>query len=74
MTSQNDLTPDQHKILDEAAFHFFIWWTIDKKSSITNPIRVVVNPQPRDYTNSLAKGENMISRILDILVNFCKCI
>jgi hypothetical protein len=71
MIPYRSLTEDQRMCIDNALFrHFYIWRMVHKESSVTTPIRMVVDPSATGLNLILAKGENMIEKIPEILIAF----
>jgi len=68
-----DLTVEQQDIINNSSFqHYFTWSSVEKESTST-PVRLVVDPSRTGLNLILAKGENNLARIYDVLVrNRCR--
>ena len=58
----------KQKILSAPFLHYFLWRTVFKEDSISTPVRLVVDPTMSGLNMMLAKGENRIGSINDILI------
>ena len=69
MVPLESLSIEKQKLINEAEFrHFFPWRAVYKPGSVSTPVRIVVDPSCTGLNIILAKGENMLSRIPDVLV------
>lgn len=69
MVKLESLTADQQKIVREAKFqHFFPWRCVYKEDSISTPVRMVVDPTMSGLNLILAKGENRLGKVTDIMI------
>jgi len=59
-------------ILDAPFKHFNPWRLVMKMDSVTTPIRMVVDPSMTRFNEILAKGENRIGLIFNIMIR-CRC-
>ena len=48
--------------------HYYPWFSVLKDDSLSTPVRLVVDPTRTGLNVILPKGENRMSRILDIVV------
>ena len=73
MVSIDDLNPNQRKIIDEAKVKHYMTWTVAEKPGGTTPYRFVVDASITGLNEILAKGENTMIRIPELLIkNRCK--
>ena len=64
-----DLSPPQQDIIKSAPFrHFFPWRVVYKPDSLSTPVRMVVDPTMSGLNLILAKGENKLGRIANIMI------
>ena len=69
----NSLEPQQQNLINNHPFKHYYPWSSVVKESISTPVRLVVDPTRTGLNQILAKGENNMARIFDILVrNRCK--
>ena len=69
MMKLSDMPEQKQKLIDDSKFrHYYIWRTVAKEDSISTPVRMVVDPTMSSLNIILAKGENRLGRILDILI------
>jgi len=73
MAKFSDLTPEQQELINNSSFqHYFTWSSVEKESTST-PVRIVVDPSRTGFNLILAKGENNMVKIFDVLVrNRCR--
>ena len=73
MAKFSDLTPEQQELINNSSFqHYFTWSSVEKESAST-PVRIVVDPSRTGFNLILAKGENNMVKIFDVLVrNRCR--
>ena len=57
----------QKKILEAPFLHYYPWRCVFKEDSLSTPVRLVVDPTMSGLNSVLAKGENKIGSISDIL-------
>lgn len=63
------LPEEQRKMIEAAPFrHFYPWRATYKPGSVSTPVRLVVDPSCTGLNLILAKGQNMLSLIPDILI------
>ena len=63
----------QDFIMNAAFQHYNPWRIVLKEDSISTPVRIVVDPTMTSFNLLLAKGENLLRYIFDIIVrNRCK--
>ena len=71
MVKVTDLGQEQQDFISTAKFHhYFPWRAVYKEGSVSTPVRIVVDPSASGLNQILAKGENMLGRIPEILINF----
>ena len=69
MIKFDDLTLELKEKISNAPFlHYFCWRSVFKEDSISTPVRLVVDPTMSGLNLVLAKGENRIGSINDILL------
>lgn len=69
MVPFSSLPEAQQDLIRKAPFrHFFPWRAVHKPGSVSTPVRIVVDPSCTGLNIILAKGQNMLSQIPDILV------
>ena len=57
------------QFIKEAPFkHYYLWRVVHKEDSISTPVRLVVDPTMSGLNCVLAKGENRIGSLLDIIL------
>jgi len=64
----NDLPKDTQTRIRTAKFKHYLPWATALKDSITTPVRIVVNPSASGLNLILAKGQNHLGSITDILL------
>jgi hypothetical protein len=67
------LSPPQRQAVLNAPFrHYFPWWAVYKASSVSTPVRMVVDPSATGLNIVLAKGINIHSfkKTLLILLHY----
>lgn len=57
----------KQSVLDGKFKHYFIWSSVVKESEST-PVRLVVDPSRTGFNHVVAKGENNMAKIIDILI------
>jgi competence transcription factor ComK len=71
MTQLNELPTHLQNIINNAQFHhYYPWRAVYKEDSVTTPVRLVVDPTMTGLNEILAKGVNMLSKILELLIRF----
>ena len=69
MVRLSDLEPDQQAKIQNAPFrHYYPWRTVEKADSVSTPIRMVVDPTMTGLNLMLAKGENRLGKMNEILI------
>ena len=69
MKRLKDLPADSKRIIELAMFcHFFPWRCVYKEDSLSTPVRIVVDPTMSGLNLILAKGENKLGKIHEILL------
>ena len=69
MSRLEDLSLDQQQLISNAPFaHYLPWRAVYKPNSTSTPVRLVVDPSCTGLNIILAKGENMLTKIPEILV------
>jgi len=69
MVPLSALPLDQQDMIRAAPFrHFYPWRAVYKPGSVSTPCRLVVDPSCTGLNIILAKGENMVAQIPDILI------
>ena len=74
MTKLVDMSEEAPKCIKDAGFrHHNPWRIVMKEDSISTPVRMVVDPTMTGFNLLLAKGENSLGYIFDIIVrNRCR--
>ena len=74
MTRLSDMDEESQKYIKDAGFqHYNPWRIVLKENSISTPVRMVVDPTMTGFNLLLAKGENRLGYIFNIIVrNRCK--
>ena len=73
MVKLDDMCEDRRKLILNAEFkHFNPWRLVMKMDSVTTPVRMVVDPSMTRMNEILAKGENRIGLIFNIMIR-CRC-
>jgi len=73
MIKLDDMCEDRKRLILKAEFrHFNPWRLVMKMDSVTTPVRMVVDPSMTRMNEILAKGENRIGLIFNIMVR-CRC-
>ena len=73
MMKLDDLEGCKKMMILNAPFkHFNPWRLVMKMDSVTTPIRMVVDPSMTRFNEILAKGENRIGLIFNIMIR-CRC-
>ena len=68
MKKLSDLSPEQQDLINASSFsHYFVWSSVEKDSEST-PVRLVVDPSRTGFNHVVAKGENNMAKIIDILI------
>jgi cation transport regulator ChaB len=69
MVPLSSLTKEKQDMINKASFrHYYPWRAVHKPGSVSTPVRLVVDPSCTGLNIILAKGENMLSQIPDILI------
>jgi len=69
MVPLRSLPPEKQALIETASFrHYYPWRAISKPGSVSTPVRLVVDPSCTGLNIILAKGQNMLARIPDVLV------
>ena len=69
MVKRKDLPEDLQHVLNKAEFlHYMPWHIAAKEGSLSTPYRMVVDASMTGLNEILAKGENKMSKISDILI------
>jgi hypothetical protein len=69
MVPLSSLPPEKQASIKAAPFqHYFPWRAVYKPGSVSTPVRLVVDPSCTGLNLVLAKGQNMLARIPDILI------
>ena len=63
----SDLPPEHQAMVGNGRFKHYMPWRITRKDSTTTPVRLVVDPSMSGLNLCLAKGENKMRKINDIL-------
>ena len=74
MTRLEDMNEEAKDYIKNAGFqHYNPWRIVMKEDSISTPVRMVVDPTMTGFNLLLAKGENRLGYIFDIIVrNRCR--
>jgi len=71
MVPLDSLSEEQQQSIMSARFrHYYPWRAVYKEDSVTTPVRLVVDPTMTGLNEILAKGENMLSKIPELLIKF----
>jgi hypothetical protein len=71
MIKMGDLDKRRQDYINAAKFHhYFPWRAVYKEGSVSTPVRIVVDPSSSGMNQILAKGENMLTRIPEVLIHF----
>jgi hypothetical protein len=66
-----ELPYDKQARIEGAEFrHFYVWRAAYKEGSVSTPIRIVVDPSSTGLNICLAKGENQLTKIPEVLIRF----
>ena len=69
MVPMESLDPETVEFIKNAPFcHYYLWRVVNKEDSISTPVRLVVDPTMSGLNLTLAKGENLIGSLIDILL------
>ena len=69
MVRLSDLSPEAQEKITAAPFqHYYPWRTVEKADSVSTPIRMVVDPTMTGLNLILAKGENRLGKMNEILM------
>ena len=70
MSKVSDLDPETQEIINVAPFrHFYPWRIVYKEDSVSTPVRIVVDPTMTGLNFLLAKGENHLGSMIEILIS-----
>ena len=73
MKKLEDLNDQEQDFIRSSGFrHYNPWRLVMKTDSLSTPVRMVVDPTMTMFNLLLAKGENRIGLIFNIIVN-CRC-
>ena len=73
MIKLDDMCDDKKALIMYAEFkHFNPWRLMMKMDAVTTPVRMVVDPSMTKMNEILAKGENRIGLIFNIMIR-CRC-
>lgn len=73
MKPLSELSPAQQALVKNHPFCHYYPWSSVVKDSISTPVRLVVDPSRTGLNLILAKGENNMARIVDVLIrNRCR--
>jgi hypothetical protein len=71
MVKLADMDKAKQKVVEDAGFqHYFPWRTVYKEGAVSTPVRIVVDPSASGLNQTLAKGENMLTKIPEVLIAF----
>jgi hypothetical protein len=63
MMKLSDMDKAKQEVVANAGFqHYFPWRVVYKEDSVSTPVRIVVDPSASGLNQTLAKGENMLTR------------
>ena len=69
MVPLESLDAETIKFIQEAPFcHYYLLWVVHKEDSISTPVQLVVDPTMSGLNVCMAKGENRIGSLVDILL------
>jgi hypothetical protein len=64
MMKLSDMEKSKLDAVSQARFHhYFPWRAVYKKSSVSTPVRIVVDPSASGLNQILAKGEEHVNKI-----------
>lgn len=73
MVKLSDLSSSQQELIKASKFQHYYPWSSVEKDSISTPVRLVVDPSRTGLNMILAKGENNMAKIHEILIrNRCR--
>jgi hypothetical protein len=71
MMKLSDMEKSKRDAVSAARFHhYFPWRAVYKEGSVSTPVRIVVDPSASGLNQILAKGENMLTKIPEVLISF----
>ena len=68
MKKLSELPKEHQELIQESPFHHYMPWRTVSKDSISTPLRLVVDPTLSGLNLILAKGENKIKKMNDIII------
>ena len=69
MVPLKSLDPKTVEFIKNARFlHYYLWRVVNKEDSMSTPVRLVVDPTMSGLNLTLAKGENRLGFLIDILL------
>ena len=63
-------TPDRQVVEDSDIHHFYCWRSVANPSSVSTPVRVVVDPTMSGLNGCLPKGANNLCNLLELQIDF----
>ena len=60
----------QNEIMQSKFRHFFVWRSVAKPDSLSTPQRLVVDPSMSGFNNIIAKGQNCLTNLFKIIINW----
>jgi hypothetical protein len=71
MEKLSNMDLDKQEVVAKAKFHhYFPWRAVYKEGSVSMPVCIVVDPSASGLNQILAKGENMLTKIPEVLISF----
>jgi hypothetical protein len=71
MMKLSEMETSKQDVVARAKFHhYFPWRAVYKEGSLSTPVRIVVDPSSSGLNQILAKGENMLTKIPEVLISF----
>ena len=69
MKKLSNMNPEVQRLIKDAEFnHYYPWNIVENEGSISTPMRLVVDPSMTGLNQTLAKGENTMGNMLNILL------
>ncbi len=71
MVKLSDMDKSKQEVVAKAGFqNYFPWRAVYKEGSVSSPVWIVVDPSASGLNQTLAKGENMLTKIPEVLIAF----
>ena len=67
----DELPVEVQNLINNADFrHYFCWRSVHKPDSVSTPSRLVVDPTMSSFNNIIAKGQNCLTSLFQIVINW----